>query len=243
MTAMAGRVAVVTGGTRGLGRAIAIALCRRGARVVVNHLHDTAAEVLNEARDLPGTMTSVRADIGTAAGVTALLDGIGGDQLDYFIHNASLMRPMSALKPDPAEFTRTLEVSLGPLLYGAERLGAIMQPGGRILAISSNGAGSTIPGYLATGVGKAAMEAMVRYLAAEIAPHGISVNAISTGKLDKPGEVQDAKLLSILAARTPGGHLTLPADVADAVVMMCMPESHWLQGQIITVDGGLCLSG
>jgi enoyl-[acyl-carrier protein] reductase III len=112
-----------------------------------------------------------------------------------------------------------------------------------VLAISSNGAGATIPGYVASGVGKAALEAFMRYLAVELAPHGISVNTIRTAMLDKQLDTQNAKVMSILAARTPGGHLSLPEDVADAVVLMCLPESHWIQGQVLTADGGLCLSG
>jgi enoyl-[acyl-carrier protein] reductase III len=243
MTDLFGRTAIVTGGTRGLGKAITVALCRRGADVVVNHRSDSAAEVLAQAKQLPGTVRAVRADIGKPDGVRALLDSVPAGSLDFFIHNAAVMQPMSALAPDVAAFEEAMASSLGPLLYGAERWTGLLRQGGRLLAISSNGAGSTIPGYVASGVGKAALEAYMRYLAVELAPRGISVNTISTAMLDKQLDTQNAKVMSILASRTPGGHLSLPEDVADAVVLLCLPESHWIQGQVITADGGLCLSG
>ena len=243
MTDLFGRTAIVTGGTRGLGRAIAVALCARGAEVVVNHRNDTAAEVLAQAKELPGTIRAVRADVSTPDGVRALMDSLQPGSVDFFIHNAAVMRPMSALAPDLAAFDEAMAISLGPLLHAAGRWASLLRPGGRLLAISSNGAGSTIPGYVASGVGKAALEAYLRYLAVELAPHGIAFNTISTAMLDKQLDTQNAQVMSMLAARTPGGHLSLPSDVADAVVLLCLPESHWIQGQVITADGGLCLAG
>jgi enoyl-[acyl-carrier protein] reductase III len=240
---MQGKVAVVTGGTRGLGAAIALEFCRRGVQVIANHVGESAGELACDIRELPGTITTVRADIATAEGVGELFDAVEYGRVDYFVHNAAIFRPMSALAPDVDSFERSMAVTLGPFLYGAARLAQLMPDGGRVIAISSNGSQATIPQYLATGVAKAALESLIRYLAVELAPRGIAVNAVRTALLDKGAETGNPRVSSILAARTPGGHLTLPADVADAVVLLCMPEVHWLQGQTVTVDGGLCLSG
>jgi enoyl-[acyl-carrier protein] reductase III len=100
-----------------------------------------------------------------------------------------------------------------------------------------------VPAYLSVGLAKAALESLVRYLAVELAGRGIAVNAIATALLDKgdPRSLAASELGAMLASRTPAGRLSTPADVADAVALLCADEAAWIHGQVITVDGGLGL--
>ncbi|WP_031011714.1 SDR family oxidoreductase, partial [Streptomyces sp. NRRL F-5727] len=137
---------------------------------------------------------------------------------------------------------RSFAVAVHPLLASAPRLAGLMagRPG-RIIAVTSTGARRVVPRYAGAGIAKAALEALVRYLAAELAGQGITVNAVSAAKLDKGDGSMPAELAKTLAARTPGGRLTTPEDIADVVSLLCADEAGWLQGQILTVDGGLGL--
>jgi enoyl-[acyl-carrier protein] reductase III len=247
---IADKVAIVTGGSRGLGRAIAEKLCASGCHVIVNYAHSDpdAQDTLNALAQLPGSATSIKADVrehtALEAVVNKAIDMHG--RLDIFVHNAATLCPMSGLTPDIAAVYQEQELALNPLLHGAGTFAKTMgENGGRVIAISSNGAGNVIPGYLSVGIAKAAMESLVRYLAAELAGKGIAVNAISTALLDKgnPGAsgLSNPAIAAMLAARTPAGRLTTPADVADAVALLCAPEAAWIHGQVITVDGGLGL--
>jgi enoyl-[acyl-carrier protein] reductase III len=240
-----GKVALVTGGGRGLGAAIARKLCAGGCHVLVNYVNsdDAAGATVESFAGLKGTAELVKCDVRDPGEVTALLDGVARDhgRLDVFVHNAATFRPMPALRPDAAAFAAEQALALTPLLHGGAQLARLMEGGGRIVAISSNGASAVIPAYLGVGVAKAALENLVRYLAVELAPHGITVNTVATAMLDKGDGKADAGLLSMIAARTPGGRLSTPADVADAVALLCTAEAGWIQGQTLTVDGGLGL--
>jgi enoyl-[acyl-carrier protein] reductase III len=245
-----GKVAIITGGSRGLGRAIAEKLCANGCHVIVNYANSDpdAQDTLNSLAGLPGSATMVKADVREHRALEAVVNkaiDLHGS-LDIFIHSAATLRPMSAFAPDTAAVYREQELALNPLLLGASIFAkAMSENGGRVIAISSNGAGHVIPGYLSAGVAKAAMESLVRYLAAELAGKGIAVNAISTALLDKGSPntsgLANPAVTAMLAARTPAGRLSTPADVADAVALLCAPEAAWIHGQVITVDGGLGL--
>jgi len=248
---IAGKVAIITGGSRGLGRAIAEKLCAGGCHVIVSYANSDqdAQDALSSLARLPGSATLVKGDVREHAVLEAVvnkaIDTHG--RLDIFVHNAAALQPMSAVAPDAAAVYREQELALNPLLLGAGIFAKVMNEatGGRVIAISSNGAGHVIPGYLSVGVAKAAMESLVRYLAAELAGQGIAVNAISTALLDKGGPntggLANPAIATMLAARTPAGRLSTPADVADAVALLCAPEAAWIHGQVITVDGGLGL--
>jgi enoyl-[acyl-carrier protein] reductase III len=246
---LAGKVAVVTGAGRGLGRAVAHKLCASGAHVLLNYARSTEAAQAAVAAmaDLPGTATPVRGDIRDAATVRDLVDTAveRHGRLDVFVHNAATLPPMSAVEPDLTALRGEHSLALDPLLHGAALFAKAMTDGGRVIAISGNGAGRVIPGYVAVGTAKAALESLVRYLAVELAPSGVAVNAIATALLDKgPGQqgpLANPQAAAMLAARTPTGRLTRPSDVADAVALLCAPEAAWIHGQVITVDGGLGL--
>jgi enoyl-[acyl-carrier protein] reductase III len=243
-----GKVAVVTGASRGLGRAVAQKLSASGCRVVVNYV--SSAERANHlVESLPGgpdTAVAVQGDVrdgDVAQGlIETAIDRFG--RLDFFVHNAATFQPMSALAPDLAAVHREQQLALDPLLACAATFAKVMDgAGGRVIAVSSNGAGHVVPTYLSVGLAKAALESLVRYLAVELAGKGIAVNAIATALLDKgdPHGIAASDLGAMLAARTPAGRLSTPADVADAVALLCADEAAWIHGQVITVDGGLGL--
>jgi enoyl-[acyl-carrier protein] reductase III len=248
---LGGKVAIITGGSRGLGRAIAEKLCASGCHVIVNYANSDldAQDTINSLAPLPGSATLIKADISEHAALEAIVDkaiDLYG-RLDIFIHNAATLHPMSAITPNTAAVYQEQSLALNPLLVGAGIFAKAMneETGGRVIAISSNGACHVIPGYLSVGIAKAAMESLVRYLAAELAGKGIAVNAVSTALLDKDGPntggLASPAVTAMLAARTPAGRLSTPADVADAVALLCAPEAAWIHGQVITVDGGLGL--
>lgn len=246
MPGLKGRVALVTGATRGLGLAIARKLVASGCTVVLNHRGPEAAAepVLRELGGLPGTAEAVRADVGRPAEMTAALRTVSErhGRLDVLVHNAASWHPMPAVGVRPGPLRADLSVALTPLLSAAGLLPELMPDGGRVVAVSSSGARSVVPGgYVSAGVAKAALESLVRYLAAELAGHGIAVNAVSTAKIDKGTDTVNPQLLKVLAQRTPAGRLTVPEDVADAVALLCADEAAWIHGQTLVVDGGLGL--
>lgn len=239
-----GRTAVVTGATRGLGLATARALCAAGCRVLVTYAHDEAAAqvALASLADLPGTAAAARADVNDAAAMTALMERTAEEfgHLDVFVHNVSSLHPMTAAAADPAGVRADLGTALDPLLHGAGVLAGLMKErGGRIVACSSLGARAVVPHYTSLGVAKAALESLVRYLAVELAPLGIAVNAVASAKLDtgRPPTAAEQRL----ARRSPSGRLTRPEDVADVIALLCTDQARWIRGQVITADGGLSL--
>jgi enoyl-[acyl-carrier protein] reductase III len=239
---LTGRTALVTGATKGIGLAIARKLRSCGCHVVLNYAHDDeAAKAAVDGLDgLPGSSVLAKADITGQEGVEELVAAVGPG-LDVLVHNAASWHPMPAAKADLTGLHADVGTALDPLLRLAPALPGLMPGGGRVVAVSSSGATRAIPGYVGLGVAKAAMEALVRYLAVELAGRGIAVNAVSTAKVDKGPGTPNAEMLPMLAARTPAGRVTVPEDVADAVALLCADEAAWIHGQVITVDGGLAI--
>jgi enoyl-[acyl-carrier protein] reductase III len=241
-----GRVALVTGGTRGIGLAVARKLCASGAHVYLNYAHsDADARRATESLEgLKGQATAIKKDVGDGDNAARLLDEIRErhGSLDILVHNAATLHPMPAARPDIGDFWDDVRLAVSPLVQAASRLpGTLARGSGRVVVLSSRGARAVVPRYVSQGVGKAALESIVRYLAVELAAHGITVNAVSTSKVDKGADGPDAELAKALARRTPAGRLTTPEDIADVVALLCTDEAAWIQGQVITADGGLSL--
>ncbi|MFI1063615.1 SDR family oxidoreductase [Streptomyces spororaveus] len=244
--AFAGKAAVVTGATRGVGLAVARTLCAAGARVIVNWAHSEAdaERALRELSGLKGEAVAVRADVTRAQELTGLLDRVRAEYggIDLFVHNAASWHPSPAVGADPALVRADIAAGIDPLLIAAPVLARAMEArGGRIVAVSSSGARSVVPQYVGQGLAKAALENLVRYLAVELAGRGITVNAVATAKIDKGAATPNPQAAAALAARTPAGRLTTPQDIADVVALLCTDEARWIHGQVITADGGLGL--
>jgi len=171
-----GKVAVVTGASRGLGRAVAHKLCASGAHVLLNYTSSADAAVESMA-GLPGTATPIRGDIRAPETVRDLVDTAveRHGRLDVFRAQRGNATADVRRAGDVPALRDEHSLALDPLLHGAALFAKAMTDGGRVIVISGNGAGKVIPGYVAVGTAKAALESLVRYLAVELAPSGIAV--------------------------------------------------------------------
>lgn len=247
---LGGRRALVTGGSRGIGRAIAVRLAQAGCDVAINYLRnkaqaeETAAEV--EAAGSRALLYKCNVAHGEdlKGMFTAIEETFGG--LDILVSNAASGVIKPAMELTPRHWNWTMDINAAALLPLAQHGVPLMGDGGHIIAVSSLGARRAIPNYAAVGASKAALESLVRHLAIELAPQGVLVNAVSAGVVDTdalkhfPNRDQ---LLGESARRTPRGRLTEPADVADTVLFLVSPLASMMVGQTIVVDGGYSIMG
>lgn len=247
---LAGRVALVTGSSRGIGRAIALELGNRGADVVVNYVtrEDDAQKVVEALSNLGRRAFAVRADVSKLPELTAMFDRVASEwgHLDIYVNNAidvASFGPVMRLRPD--SWRHTIDSHVTTFLVGAQRAAKMMsERGGAIIALSSLGARTYIPGYAPIGVGKAAIEALTRYLAVELGPSGIRVNTVSAGPIDTDSLRRFATYAEMKDASThfaPGRRMGEPDDVAKVVAFLCSDDARWIYGQTLVVDGGLSL--
>jgi enoyl-[acyl-carrier protein] reductase III len=252
MMPLDGKVALVTGSARGIGRAIALKLAEQGADVIVNYItsHAAAEELVAEIKKKGPRSIAVKADVGKTEEIRSLFDAIrstfGG--LDILINNAidvAAFGPTMRLRVDAWRHTAIGQATT--LLLCAQESAKLMKGrGGKIVSITSLGSQRYIPGYAPIGVAKAAVEALTRYLGVELARENINVNAICGGPIETDGlklfgNFEQIKQTSI--SRTPAGRLGTVDDIADVVVFFCSDAARWICGQTIVVDGGLSLIG
>jgi Dehydrogenases with different specificities (related to short-chain alcohol dehydrogenases) len=246
-----GKTALVTGSGRGIGRAIALKLAELGADVVINYVHnqEPAEEVAAQIRALNRQALAVRSNVGKEEGLKTLFGQIGDQfgRLDFFISNAASGFNRPALQQKESGWDHTLNVNARSFLFAAQLAVPLMPPeGGKIVAITSPGAERVLQDYVAVGASKAALNALVRYLAVELAPRRINVNAVSPGIVETDALqhfsfMQDDQVIPRAVANTPAGRLVLPEDIANAVAFLCSPLSEMICGQVLVVDGGYTL--
>ncbi len=244
-----GRLALVTGGSRGIGRAITLDLVQRGAHVAFSYLRnsDAAEETLAQVKALGGTGYAIKGRIDDTERCHALVDeaaaALGG--LDLLISNAAsgVIRP--AMEVTEKHWDWTLDTNARALLLLAQRAVPLMEArgGGGIVALSSLGSFRVLENYTLIGVSKAALEACVRYLGVELAPKGIRVNAVSGGVVntDALEHFPNRDKMLAMGERTPAGRILDPVDLAQAVGWLAGPESSMVIGQTLIVDGGYSL--
>ena len=244
-----GRVALVTGAGRGIGRAIALRLAASGAHVVVNYYvnREAAEQTAAEVRSHGVRAHAVQADMKDPGQIRGLFDEVGAifGGLDILVSNAASgvfrgARELTAKHWDwmmhthPRAFLLCAQAAL-PLMQGRR---------GRMVAVSSIGSQRTIPNYAGMGAAKAALESLTRYLAVEYGPLGIAVNAVSGGAVSTASWMQmagAAPVLDDVARRTPAGRIATPEDIAAAVLFLCGPDAEMIRGQVLVVDGGYSL--
>jgi enoyl-[acyl-carrier protein] reductase III len=234
---------LVTGGSRGIGRAIALRFAREGAdRVAIGYMrNDSAAEETAAAlREAGSEPLLVRGNI-TSPRVLEHVAELG--PLDVLVHNAAsgVVRP--ALETDEKHWDWTLGANSRALLELAKAAAPQMPAGSSIVGISSLGSVRVLPNYALIGISKAALEALVRYLAVELAPRGIRVNAVSAGVVETGALDHFPNKADMVAAGSanPAGRMVEPEDVAAAVSFLCSPEAEMIRGHVLVVDGGFLL--
>ncbi len=247
---LAGKIALVTGGARGIGRAIALKLAEEGSDVAIiyHNSHDEAEAVGNGVRGFGRRALAVQADVSDPASLAEAFQTFRQqfDRVDIVVSNAAIGVLKPALELTLKHWRRCLETNALALNSLAQQAAPLMTQGGRIIAISSLGAWRAIPLYAFIGASKAALESLVRSLAQELGPRGIRVNVVSAGVVDTdalkyfPNREQ---LLAEYGRRAPAGPTLTPEDVAGAVYLLCLPEAAMINGHTLVVDGGYCVSG
>ncbi len=233
---------IVTGSSRGIGRAIAVQLARPGGTVVVNYLQneDEAAETARLVAEAGAEPIIVQGNVRSESDLGRIAAAV--DEVDVLVHNAAIggMKPYDKLRT--AHWDLTLESSLRPF-WLLTKLCRIAQ-GGNVVGISSLGSRSYIPGYAAMGAAKGGLEALTRQLAVELAPRGVRVNTICGGLIDTDAlnHLPEGKAMREAAEQyTPLGRIGNPEDIALAVSLLIRPEARWITGQVVVADGGLSL--
>jgi enoyl-[acyl-carrier protein] reductase III len=247
------KVALISGSGRGIGATIAVHFASLGTDVVVNYFRNRqpAEETAARIRELGRKALLVKANMGELEDIDRLFNAVEQEfhGLDIFIHNAASGYNRSIMQQRVKGWDWTININARSLLFAAQRAAPLMEKrgGGAIVAISSPGAGRVLPDYVVVGASKAAIEALTRYLAVELASKNIVVNAVSPGMVltDALQHFEmvrtDVHLADKATNITPAGRLVSPQDIADVVAFLCSPSANMIRGQVITVDGGASL--
>ena len=248
--ALAGKVALVTGGARGIGRAVAAKLAAAGCDVAVNYYNsaDAAEALCAEIRALGRRAVAIQGSVGIPDSVDEMFDELRKhfERLDIVVSNAA----SGVLKPT-VEMTLKhwrwcLETNALALNLVVQRALPLFGDDARVIAMSSLGAQRAMPNYGFVGASKAALEALARALAQELGPRGVRVNVVSAGVVDTDALAyfpNRAEVLSYFSRRAPAGPVLTTQDVADAVYLLCLPEARMINGHTLVVDGGFAISG
>lgn len=245
-----GKVALVTGGSRGIGKAIAIRLAEHGMDIVVNYVRhkQDAMAVAEEIEQRGQRCLLVKANVGKESDVQEMFAQIGEEfgSLDVLVSNAAsgVLKPV--LELTERHWNWAMNINARAMLSLVQNGMPLMKEGSRVIGVSSLGSVRAIQNYTTVGASKAALESLVRHLAVELGPRGILINTVSAGAVDTDAlkhfpnreEILDNSL-----KRTPLGRLITPDDVADVTLFLCSNLSDMIQGQVITVDGGYAIMG
>jgi enoyl-[acyl-carrier protein] reductase III len=246
------KIALVTGSSRGIGREIALCFAEQGAHVVINYVHNEnpAKELAQKIHETGRQAITVRANIGKMDGLQRLFEETEKEfgRLDFFIANAASGFNRPGMEQKESGWDHTLSVNAKSFLFGAQLALPLMEKagGGAIVAITSPGAERVMPDYIAVGASKAALNSLVRYLAVELAPKKVSVNAISPGIVETDAlkhfsALKENDVIPNAIAATPAGRLVTPRDIALLAAFLCSPDAEMIRGQVITIDGGYTL--
>ena len=252
MLDLSGRVALVTGSSRGIGRACALRLAEAGADLVINYVTARAAatEVAEEIAARGRRVLVVKADISEEDDVRCMVEHIGEEfgQLDIVVSSAATggFRPL--LAATTRNFEAAMRTNVMALVYLVQASLPLLEQGeqrGKVVAISSHGSHMALPMYGLIGGSKAALESIVRHLTLEVGDRGVNVNAVKAGLVETDSTRRIPYADQMFAAQvdhTMVGNRTLTAeDVANAVLFLCSPLSDMIQGETLTVDGGAAI--
>jgi len=244
-----GKVALVTGSSRGIGRAIALRLAEEGADIIVNFFrHRQAAEqTAKDIESLGVTAQIIKANVGDPEKIDKMFESIANTfgRLDILVNNAASGVARSAMDLDIKGWAWTMDINARALLLCAQHATKLMEGrGGKIISISSLGSTFVWPSYAAVGVSKAALEALTRYLAVELAPKNICVNAVAASAVQTEAlKFYAGEQLATTSQQTgPAGRVVTPQDIANVAAFLCSEEAFMIRGQTIIIDGGISLA-
>ncbi len=245
---MEGSVALITGGSRGIGKAITLRFSEAKWNLFINFFLNRAEaeKTAEEAASYGAQVHLLQADLKDEAQIRRMFKEVHRlyGRLDVLVHNAAsgVLRSIVDLKAKHWDWV--INTNARSLLFCAQEAASLMHEGGRVISLSSAGSMRVIPQYGAIGISKAALESLTRYLAVELAPRGITVNAISAGAVatEMWSLVPDGQeILEKVRERTPTGRLLTPKDIAEIAFFLASPQAEMIQGQVLVVDGGYSL--
>jgi enoyl-[acyl-carrier protein] reductase III len=247
------KVALITGSGRGIGKEVALYFASLGADIVVNFFRNRtpAEETADSIRELGKRALVVKANIGVIDQIHKLFNEIENEYgyLDFLIHNAAsgFNRPVMAQRPKGWDWS--MNINARSLLFMAQKAVPLMKSrqNSAIVSITSPGSSRVLPDYVSVGASKAALESLTRYLAIELAPEEIVVNAIAPGIVLTDAlqhfEIirEDDSIIEKAKSLTPAMRLVTPKDIAKVAAFLCTSDAEMIRGQVIVVDGGYTL--
>jgi len=255
MNTQDGKIALITGGSRGLGRSMALHLARQGTDVILTYRSNRteADAVVAEIAKLGGHAASLQLDTALVAGFDEFIARLretltttwGRDRFDFLVNNAGVGVHASFAETSEVQFDELMNVHLKGVFFLTQKLLPLIVDGGRIVNVSSGLARFSLPGYAAYASMKGAIEVLTKYLAKELGARKITVNVLAPGAIETDfggGQVRDnSEVNRFVAANTALGRAGLPDDIGGAIAMLLSPDGSWITGQRIEASGGMFL--
>lgn len=249
------QIALITGGSRGLGRSAALHLAKNGVGVVVTYLNraEEAQTVMDEIAALGGRAVALQLDTGEISAFAdfvsrlrdALRDTWSDEQIDFLVNNAGIGIHAAFADTTEEDFDKLMNMHFKGVFFLTQSLLPLIRDGGRIVNVSTGLARFSLPGYAAYAAMKGAVEVLTRYLARELGPRGIAVNTLAPGAIETDfggGAVRDnAELNAFVASVTAMGRAGQPDDIGKAIASLLIKDSQWMTGQRIEASGGMFL--
>jgi 3-oxoacyl-[acyl-carrier protein] reductase len=243
MKSLNNKVAIVTGGSRGIGRALAKQLAALGAKVAVNYVSnaDAAHAVVNDIQSAGGIAQAIQADASQVADIKQLFAQTqelwGKPDIVVLVPGAFVLKPLQAITEE--EFDRVFALNTRGVFFALQEAANHLNDGGSIISLSSGATASPNPNGSVYAGSKAAAEQFVAVLARELGSRQISVNTVSPGLTNTDGMVLPPPMLEMMKQRIPFGRLAEPEEVANVITFLASPAGHWVTGQNVRANGGL----
>ena len=243
-----GKTTLVTGASRGIGKAIALEFAKRGSNIAFNYLrnHKAAAESKKEIEGLGVKCVAIRAHLGDPDKIEEMFENISTEfkTINFLVNNAASGVQKQAIDLQPKHWDWAMNINARAPWLCSIKASELMTEGGSIVNITSEGSRTVLPYYLSVGTSKAALETLTRYLAVELAEKNINVNAISGGYIETGAfdSFPNRESMASAGKKTLAGRKMSVDDIATVAAFLCSADAHMIRGQILVVDGGVTLS-